>query len=64
MFIKVAYIHSNDYSLYDILLDTSTMLNVISRRYQELHLLNLDTYYAMARGYQSENGDITAFIIK
>ncbi|MEN3038754.1 MAG: 5-methyltetrahydropteroyltriglutamate--homocysteine S-methyltransferase [Candidatus Kryptonium sp.] len=42
------YIPSNDFSLYDFILDISTMLGVIPKRFGEN--LDLDTYFAMARG--------------
>ncbi|MFN3134031.1 MAG: 5-methyltetrahydropteroyltriglutamate--homocysteine S-methyltransferase [Candidatus Kryptonium sp.] len=41
-------IPSNDFSLYDFVLDISTMLGVIPKRFGEN--LELDTYFAMARG--------------
>jgi 5-methyltetrahydropteroyltriglutamate--homocysteine methyltransferase len=41
-------IPSNDFSLYDFILDISTMLGVIPKRFGES--LDLDTYFAMARG--------------
>ena len=58
------WIPSNDYSLYDGMLDTSFMLNAIPARYEALGLSELDTYYAMARGYQGEKGDVRAFAMK
>lgn len=60
----IDYIPSNDFSFYDIMLDTSVMLNVIPKRYKELKLNELDTYFAMARGYQGENGDVKALAMK
>ncbi len=41
-------IPSNDISLYDFILDISTMLGVVPKRFGES--LDLDTYFAMARG--------------
>ena len=41
-------IPSNDFSLYDFILDISTMLGVVPKRFGES--LDLDTYFAMARG--------------
>ncbi len=41
-------IPSNDFSLYDFILDISTMLGVIPKRFGEN--FDLDTYFAMARG--------------
>ena len=48
----IDYISSNDFSHYDLVLDTAVMLGIIPKRYQELQLSELDTYFAMARGYQ------------
>ena len=58
------FIPSNDFSYYDGVLDTAVLLNVIPERYRNLHLTELDTYFAMARGYQGENGDVKAFAMK
>ena len=60
----IDYIPSNDFSFYDGLLDTAYMLNVIPERYKELDLDDLDTYFAMARGYQGEKGDEKALSMK
>ena len=60
----IDYIPSNDFSFYDIMLDTSVMLNVIPKRYKELKLNELDTYFAMARGYQGDKGDVKALAMK
>ena len=59
-----AYISSNDYSLYDGMLDTAFMLNAIPKRYTDLALSDTDTYFAMARGYQGEAGDVKAYTMK
>ncbi len=45
---ELDYIPSNDFSLYDFILDISTMLGVIPKRFGESY--DLDTYFAMARG--------------
>lgn len=58
------FIPSNDFSFYDGMLDTAILLNVIPARYRNLHLSDLDTYFAMARGYQGENGDVKALAMK
>lgn len=58
------FIPSNDFSFYDGLLDTAVLLNIIPERYRNLNLSELDTYFAMARGYQGENGDVKAFAMK
>ena len=44
----IEYISSNDFSLYDNVLDTSFMLSAIPRRFS--HLKNEELYFAMARG--------------
>lgn len=55
---------SNDFSFYDHVLDTSMMLGAIPERYQVLvdnqHNSELDVYFAMARGLQTEQADIQA----
>lgn len=60
----VDYISSNDFSYYDTLLDTAMMFNIIPKRYKELKLSELDTYFAMARGYQGNTGDVKALAMK
>ena len=34
---KIDYIPSNDFSFYDLVLDTAVMFNIIPKRYQDLH---------------------------
>ena len=58
------YISSNDFSYYDIMLDTAVMFGMIPKRYKELGLSELDTYFAMARGYQGTSGDVKALAMK
>lgn len=60
----IDYISSNDFSFYDILLDTAVLLNIVPKRYRELKLSELDTYFAMARGYQGSSGDVRALAMK
>ena len=43
------YIPSNDFSLYDFVLDVSTMINAIPERFKNIED-DLDRYFAMARG--------------
>lgn len=62
--LKINYIPSNDFSFYDIMLDTVVLLNAIPNEYKELKVNVLDTYFAMARGYQGENGDVKALSMK
>ncbi len=52
------FIPSNDFSFYDNMLDTAVLFNIIPNRYSSLGLNSLDTYFAMARGYQGEAGDV------
>ena len=60
----VDYIPSGDFSFYDGVLDTAVLMNAIPDRYRELGLSDLDTYFAMARGYQGAKGDVKAFAMK
>ena len=60
----IDYISSNDFSFYDMTLDTAVLLNIIPKRYNELELSGLDTYFAMARGYQGASGDVKALAMK
>ena len=58
------FIPSNDFSLYDNVLDTASLFNIIPSRYKELDLSEIDTYFAMARGYQGKSGDVKALAMK
>ena len=58
------FIPSNDFSFYDHMLDTAVLFNIIPDRYKDLKLSFLDTYFAMARGYQGEAGDVKALAMK
>lgn len=60
----IDYISSNDFSFYDITLDTAVLLGIVPERYRKLKLSTLDTYFAMARGYQGESGDVKALAMK
>ncbi len=58
-------IPSNDFSLYDHVLDLSLTLDAVPERYQAIlsaHPKNnaLDMYFAMARGYQKDGLDVKA----
>ena len=59
----ITYISSNDFSFYDMVLDTAALLGIVPKRYKELNLSELDTYFAMARGYQGTFGDVIRIII-
>lgn len=61
---KIDYIPSNDFSFYDGILDAAMLFNIIPERYQNLDLSSLDTYFAMARGYQGKHGDVKALAMK
>ena len=58
------FIPSNDFSFYDGVLDTAFLLNAVPARYTSLGLPELDTYFAAARGYQGEKGDVKALAMK
>lgn len=60
----IDYISGNDFSYYDMLLDTAVLFDIIPKRYKELNLSELDTYFAMARGYQGTSGDVKALAMK
>ncbi|GAB3507153.1 5-methyltetrahydropteroyltriglutamate--homocysteine S-methyltransferase [Emticicia fontis] len=53
-------IPSNDFSLYDQVLDMTLMLGAIPTRYQALQNDELSLYFAIARGVQKEGIDISA----
>lgn len=55
---------SNDFSLYDNLLDTAFLLNVIPSNVENSPLSSLEKYFALARGHQSESVDIKALPMK
>lgn len=50
----------NDFSFYDQTLDLSIALGVIPERYKKLKLNELDTLFALARGFQDEENDVKA----
>ncbi len=60
----ITYISSNDFSFYDNVLDTAVLFNIIPGRYKALNLSPLDTYFAMARGYQGAKGNVKALPMK
>ena len=60
----IDYISSNDFSFYDNLLDTAFLFNVIPSRYKALGLSGIETYFAAARGYQGEKGNVKALAMK
>ncbi|EQB22017.1 5-methyltetrahydropteroyltriglutamate--homocysteine methyltransferase [Dehalobacter sp. UNSWDHB] len=60
----IDFISSNDFSFYDNLLDIAVLLNAVPKRYKQLQLEPIDEYFAMARGYQGEKGDVKALAMK
>ncbi|QMT83289.1 5-methyltetrahydropteroyltriglutamate--homocysteine S-methyltransferase [Companilactobacillus pabuli] len=57
-------IPSNDFSFFDTTLDTAYLFNIIPDAAKKLDLSNLDCYFALARGYQGEKGDLKALPMK
>lgn len=55
---------SNHFSFYDQMLDAAFLFNVIPENIAELDLSELDKYFALARGYQGEKGDVKAWPMK
>ena len=53
-----------DFSFYDQMLDTAFLIGAVPARYVSLGLDQLDTYFAAARGYQGEKGDVKALTMK
>ena len=54
-------IPSNDFSYYDQVLDTIALVGAVPERYGwEGGQVDLDTYFAMARGRQTDDQDVTA----
>ena len=57
----INYIPSNDFSLYDHVLDLCFSMNVIPKRFNKMKKRNrLDLYFAMGRGFQNGRIDIKA----
>ncbi|MFT9077152.1 5-methyltetrahydropteroyltriglutamate--homocysteine S-methyltransferase [Ethanoligenens sp.] len=56
----VDFIPSNDFSFYDSMLDTAVLFGAVPKRFRDLGLDALDTYFAMAKGYQGSHGDVHA----
>ncbi len=57
----ISHIPSNDFSFYDHVLDLSCLLGCIPKRYGwQGGPVDPDTYFAMARGRQSQDKDVTA----
>ena len=60
----ITYISCNDFSFYDNVLDTAFLFNIIPQRYKDLGLSELETYFALARGYQGDKGNVKALAMK
>ncbi|HJE66870.1 MAG TPA: 5-methyltetrahydropteroyltriglutamate--homocysteine S-methyltransferase [Campylobacter avium] len=60
----IDFISCNDFSFYDNILDTANIFGVVAKRYKELNLDSLDEYFAQARGYQGDKGDVRALAMK
>ncbi len=57
----IELIPSNDFSLYDQVLDTIALVGAVPERYHwHGETVDLDTYFAMARGVQRADLDVTA----
>jgi len=57
----VDLIPSNDFSLYDQVLDTTALVGAVPERYgHQGGVVDLDTYFAMARGHQAGGLDVPA----
>ena len=57
-------IPSNDFSFFDTTLDTAYLFDIIPEAVKKLNLSQLDRYFALARGYQGNEGDIKALPMK
>src|SRR5690554_5928520 len=62
----IALIPSNDFSFYDQVLDLTLTVGAVPARYRGFTVegasssYNLDLYFAMARGFQQDDLDVTA----
>lgn len=56
----ITEIPSNDFSHYDNVLDAAVLFNIVPKAVQNLDLTDLEKYFALARGYQGEKGDVRA----
>ena len=61
---EITFVSSNDFSFYDNVLDTAALFNVIPSRYKALGVSELETFFAMARGYQGDKGNVKALAMK
>jgi 5-methyltetrahydropteroyltriglutamate--homocysteine methyltransferase len=57
----IGYIPSNDFSLYDHVLDTISMVGAVPKRYNFTgNKIDTNLYFAMARGRQDQENDVVA----
>ena len=56
----ITEIPSSDFSHYDNVLDATVLFNIVPKAVQNLDLTDLEKYFAFARGYQGEKGDVRA----
>ncbi|RZA26839.1 MAG: 5-methyltetrahydropteroyltriglutamate--homocysteine S-methyltransferase, partial [Proteobacteria bacterium] len=56
----VDLIPSNDFALYDQILDAASLLGIVPEKYKSLPDSDLTRYFAMARGYQKDGHDLPA----
>ena len=61
---EITFVSSNDFSFCDNVLDTAALFNVIPARYKDLGVSELETFFAMARGYQGDKGNVKALAMK
>lgn len=60
----IGLIPVGDFSLYDGVLDAAMRIGAVPKRYRALGLDAAGTYFAMARGFQGEAGDVKALPMK
>src|SRR5690625_5220178 len=58
--IGIDFIPSNDFSFYDQMLDMSAIVGAVPERYKAEGPVDLDLYFAMARGYQADSSEKAA----
>jgi 5-methyltetrahydropteroyltriglutamate--homocysteine methyltransferase len=46
--------------IHDNVLDAAVLFNIVPKAAQNLDLTDLEKYFALARGYQGEKGDVRA----
>ncbi len=58
----IDYIPCNDFAFYDLMLDTAVLVGAVPERYGDFSTgeIDIDTYFAMARGRQDETTDVIA----